>query len=183
RTIADKTGKNIILSPEAKQMLVSTYILNRPFEQVIDMLAKSNGLALSKDENDFYFLEKSGVQEAANQGMRGKSQKGANVSGGSGGFQITINEKGFLNIRADLADIAEIISEAADKLNVNYFFYNKPENEKSSLLAEGITFEDLLEHLFKGRKYAYKKQDGFYLIGEQSTEGLRVTEIIQLQNR
>jgi type IV pilus assembly protein PilQ len=76
-----------------------------------------------------------------------------------------------------------MIINAAEQLNLTYFLYNKPENEKATLLADNITFDDLLEHIFKGKKYTYKKQDNFYLIGEQSTEGLRVTEIIQLENR
>ena len=93
------------------------------------------------------------------------------------------NEKGFLKVKANSADATDLLIEAAEKLNVNYYIYNKPENEKTSLLANNITFDDLLEHVFKGKKYTFRNKDGFYLIGEQITEGLRSTELIQLENR
>jgi type IV pilus assembly protein PilQ len=40
-----------------------------------------------------------------------------------------------------------------------------------------------LEHIFKGKKYTFRNKDGFYIIGENLTEGLRSTELIQLENR
>ena len=58
QTIIDKTGKNIILAPDVKSVMVSSYILNRPFDQVIDMMAKSNDLITTRDENGFIYLEK-----------------------------------------------------------------------------------------------------------------------------
>ena len=82
-----------------------------------------------------------------------------------------------------MADASELLSEAAEKLHINYFMYNKPENEKTTLSAENITFDQLLDNIFKGKKYTYKKQDNLYLIGEQATENLRATEMIQLENR
>ncbi|TCN53866.1 type II secretion system protein GspD [Flavobacterium circumlabens] len=41
----------------------------------------------------------------------------------------------------------------------------------------------MLFHIFKGKKYTFKKQDNLYLIGDEGAEGLRATEIIQLENR
>ena len=73
--------------------------------------------------------------------------------------------------------------EAAEKLNINYFIYDMPKEEKTSLMASRITFDELLEHVFKGKKFTFRKQDNFYLIGEHATQGIRSTEMIQLENR
>ena len=184
QAIIDKSGKNIVLAPDIKTLKISSYILNRPFDQVIEMMAKSNDLLATKDENGFYFLEKNTLpkENSPTASSKGKSKQKA-ASGTEGSYDVEITDKGFLSIKANVADATDLLIEAAEKLNVNYFIYNKPENEKTSLLANNITFDDLLGHVFKGKKYTYRNQDGFYLIGEQSTEGLRSTEIIPLENR
>jgi type IV pilus assembly protein PilQ len=182
--IIEKTGKNIVLAPDIKTQKIAAYIINRPFDQVIDMIAKSNSLIATKDENGIFFIEKNTqptttITEKAN--PKNKSLKTNN--GAPGSFDIELTKNGFLNIKANAADTAELITEAAEKLNINYFYYNKPENEKTSLQANEISFDELLENSFKGKKYTFKKQDELYIIGEQITEGLRATEIIQLENR
>lgn len=187
KAIVDKSGKNVVLSPEIKGMKVSSYILNRPFDQVIEMMSKSNDLVSTKDENGFYYLDKNKEPNTPNGNSNLNSsskQRQAKASRGAPGFfEVALDKSGYLVINADQADAADLLMEAAEKLNINYFLYNKPENEKTSVSAEHITFDDLLDHIFKGKKYTYKKKDNLYLIGEQITEGLRATEIIQLENR
>lgn len=185
QAIIDKTGKNIILAPDIKGQLISAYILNRPFDQVIEMMAKSNSLAVTRDDNGFYFLEKNngsaGISNAEKNAAKNKPPK--MVAGAPGTFEIELTPSGYLNVKAYAADVSDLITQAATQLKANYFFYNKPENEKTSLIAENITFDDLLLHAFKGKKYTFKKQENYYLIGEQIVEGLRATELIQLENR
>lgn len=184
KAIIDKSGKNLVLAPDIKSMKVSSYILNRPFDQVIEMMAKSNDLIATKDENGFYYIEKNKEGSITTTGAATQKAKQPKASMGSPGYyEVDLNKAGFLSIKANVADASDLLTEAAEKLHINYFLYNKPENEKTTLQAENITFDDLLEHVFKGKKYTYKKQDNLYLIGEQATEGLRATEIIQLENR
>ena len=187
QSIIDKSGKNLVLAPDIKSLKVSSYILNRPFDQVIEMMAKSNDLIATKDDNGFYFLEKNTAPKETNQvtGTTRNSTKNKTkpASGSEGFYDIEVDEQGFLTVKANVADATDLLIEAAEKLNVNYFIYNKPENEKTSLLANKITFDDLLNHVFKGKKYTYRNQEGFYIIGEHSTEGLRTSEIIALENR
>jgi type IV pilus assembly protein PilQ len=185
QAIIDKSGKNVILSPDIKSQKISSYILNRPFDQVLDMMAKSNSLMVTKDDNGFYYLEKNTSANASivtdKNNPKAKPPKAA--SGLPGSYDVELSKTGFLNIKANVADATELITEAAEKLHINYFLYNKPENEKTSLQADEMSFDELLEHVFKGKKYTYKKKDNLYLIGEQATEGLRASEIIQLENR
>lgn len=186
KAIVDKSGKNIVLSQDVKTIKVSSYILNRPFDQVIQMMAKSNDLIATKDENGVFYIEKNTAPKeviASSSNKPNSRDKQKPASGSEGFYDVEVNEKGFLKVKANVADATDLLIEAAEKLNVNYYIYNKPENEKTSLLANNITFDDLLEHVFKGKKYTFRNKDGFYLIGEQVTEGLRSTELIQLENR
>lgn len=184
KAIIDKTGKNLVMASDVKNLKVSSYILNRPFDQVIEMMSKSNDLLATKDENGFYFIEKN--KEINSSSTSNSNQKNKQVktnSGLPGYYEVNLNKTGFLSIKANAADITDLLTEAAEKLRINYFLYNKPENEKTTLLVENVSFDELLENIFKGKKYTYNVKNNFYLIGEHLTEGLRATEIIQLENR
>ncbi len=180
KAITDRSGKNVLIAQDVKGNIITSYILNRPFDQVIEMMAKSNELTAVKDENGIYFLSKGSPASASDRTtVRGRPKS----SSSDGFFEVSTNKNGFLTVRANNADAAELLVDAAEKLNITYFLYNKPENEKTTLMADNITFDDLLEHVFKGKKYTYRRQNNFYLIGENSTEGLRSTETIPLENR
>ena len=183
KAIIDKSGKNLILGQDVKNIRVSSYILNRPFDQVIEMMAKSNDLSAIKDDNGFYFIQKNTTQNINSLNVNQKIKQPKVNLGVPGFYEVNINKNGFLQVNAYIADASDLLTEAAEKLHINYFLYNKPENEKTTLSADNITFDDLLANIFKGKKYTYKKQDNFYLIGEEATEGLRITEMIQLENR
>lgn len=189
--IADVSNKNIILSPEIKQEKVSAYILNRPFKQVVELMAKSNGLQLTVDTDNNYFLEKSNQPIETNNAVNSKSSKrnsskktsGKKNKNGNGDFEITVDAQGFLEIQAYEADATDIITEAANQLNLSFFMYDTPKDINTTLIAKGLIFEDLLEHLLKGEAYTYKIIDEIYFIGNHTTKGMRTTELVQLENR
>ncbi|QQX76508.1 MULTISPECIES: type II secretion system protein GspD [Aequorivita] len=182
--ITEVSNKNVVLSPDIKTMNVSAYILNRPFDQVMEMLAKSNKLSMTIDDNGFYFLEKD-VSENANEPKNNRNSKNniSRMSQSSGDLTVNLNANGYLSVKANQSDLNSIIIQAAALLDISYFLYNPIGDETTTLIANEITFDDLLEHIFKGKKYTFKKTDDLYLIGEQNTEGLRVTELVQLENR
>lgn len=181
--IVDKTNKNVIISQDIKSNLISSYILNRPFEQAMSLMAKSNNLNFIKDESGYYSLEKSApAQIATTEKEKGKASKTTSPES-VGFFEVTVDQAGLFNIRANMADLTDLIKDAAEKGRINYFFYNKPENEKTSLDVSGVTFETFLTNAFTGKKYTYKKEGAYYIIGEHATEGLRSTQLIQLENR
>ncbi|WP_081748314.1 type II secretion system protein GspD [Aquimarina megaterium] len=181
KKITDVSGKNVILGPNVKNEKVSAYILNRPFDQVMEMMAKSNKLIVTKDDNGFYYVEKD--QAPAVGTATRSSRKGKKTRGPESSAEITVLPSGFLSVQAFDADITSLILEAAEKLNVNYFMYDKPEGATTTLVVNEITFDELLDHVFMGKNSTYKKTDDFYLIGDQNGEGLRSTELIQLENR
>ncbi len=191
QAITDASKMNIVLAPDIKDQKVSAYVLNRPLEQVLELMAKSNNLVLTKDEHDNFYLEKGNVEEEkpearaqTSKSRRSSSQKNrSNGSIADTEHEIEVNAQGFLDIKARDVDANALIIESAEKLNINYFMYNSPEGVLGTLQAYGITFDNLLDHLFKGENYTYKKVDDLYLIGEHDTEGLRTSELIQLENR
>lgn len=191
KKITTLSGRNIILAPEVKDQNVSAYILNRPFDHVVDMMAKSNDLQLEIDDNDFYYLSKKILTtpiETKTTSRRRPSARNnsnnikSNVS--SGEFTVDTDDKGFLKIAAYDASAIDIIKAVAEILKINYFLYDVPdETNRTTLVANGLSFDNLLDHIFNGKEFTYKKVDDLYLLGRHDTAGLRKTDLIQLQNR
>ena len=181
--ITDVSGRNLVIGPSLRDKKVSAYILNRPFAQVVEMMARSNQMVLTIDDNGFYYLEK--ALDMENNALSPKSKGKGIVSLASleSSAEVKVQENGFLSIKAFDADITALIAEVAEQLHINYFMYNRPDGLTTTLVSEMMTFDDLLDHAFKGKVFTYKKSRDFYLIGDQNVEGLRSTELIQLENR
>lgn len=177
--ITDLTNQNIIIAPELKGTKVSSYIKNRPFDQVLNMLAKSNGLKVDKDENDFYYFSKAKIirEQSSSKSKDSNKKKLLKTN------HLELTSDGFLNIKVDNASVYEIMIEAAEKLNITYFIYDTPDRLKTTLHATSITFEDLLEHVFESSDYTFVQTDDYFIIGKHNTKGLRTTEVIQLEYR
>ncbi|WP_300660726.1 type II and III secretion system protein [Fluviicola sp.] len=182
KEISSLSGKNIVIAPDVRDKPITGYFLNRPFDQVVAMTAKANGLESSVDENGITYVFAST-----------KTEKNTNPSSSGGGFkpatdfeqtgvQIKKNEFGTLDIIANNADISDIIKFSAQELLTPYFFYNKPDG-KASFQLQDVTFPEVLNLLFVGTKYAYKEDNKLFLIGENKSEGIRVTEVVRMENR
>jgi type IV pilus assembly protein PilQ len=179
--ITKVSGRNVVLSPEIKHKTVSVYIQNRPFDQTIAMMAKSNGLIVTPDANGFYFLEQLAAKTAQNNNQRGNRNQPPGDLSGMELVQNT-NNPNRLNIDAKNVPIEAIIEAASNILNEHYFMYDQPEGNKT-LKVENVTFVELLSHLLTGTDYTFKKGSDYYMIGNRNTEGLRATELIRLENR
>ena len=181
KEISYLSDKNIVIAPDVRDKPITGYFLNRPFDQVIEMTTKANGLESSKDENGITYISAA------------KPDKPGTTQGGSSSFkpvsdfeqtgvQIKKNQFGTLDLIANNAEMGDIIKYAAHELNTPYFFYNKPEG-KASFELRNATLSDIMNLLFVGTKYAYKEDNKLYLIGENKSEGIRVTEVIRMENR
>jgi type IV pilus assembly protein PilQ len=181
KEITAQTGKNIVLAPELRDKQVSGYFLNRPFAQVLDMLSKANGIEYKADESGVnYLYTPLKIEKGPNAGNAGSIKPISNFE--QTGVQLEKNAFGTLDITANNAETADLIRLAAQEVGAPYFLYNKPDG-KVSFELKNVTFPELLNHVFKGTKYAYKEDNKVYLIGESKTEGIRVTELIRMENR
>jgi type IV pilus assembly protein PilQ len=177
KVISEKSGKSVVVYPNARGTKVSGYIQNRPFEKVLEKITSSNGLIVTKTKDDFYVINKEVVQRNSN--------NASNQSGKTNSSNELINisiKEGLFSIEANDAPIGDIIMSLSEKLNVNYFFYSFP-TEKITLYVDNMNFEEFLSSVLIGTKHTYKKTNNVYLIGERIKEGFRTTELITLKNR
>lgn len=182
KEISSLSGKNIVIAPDVRDKPITGYFLNRPFDQVVAMTAKANGLESSVDENGITYVFASTKTEKNNNPSNPGSGFKPATDFEQTGVQIKKNEFGTLDIIANNADIADIIKFSAQELLTPYFFYNKPDG-KASFQLQDVTFPEVLNLLFVGTKYAYKEDNKLFLIGENKSEGIRVTEVVRMENR
>jgi len=189
KEIAKQSFKNVVLAPDAKGSIVSTYIINRPFDEVIEKLAYSNGLKLTRDGNNFYLLEKGEIVKTENveQGNSRANRNNRNNSSDKGNqsnsdvLNIEVKDDR-ITVDAKNAELIDIIDEISHKLFKNYFIYDELAG-KASFYLEGASYEQFLSFLLNGTEYTFKNDGQVYLIGKNETEILKTTKLIRLENR
>jgi type IV pilus assembly protein PilQ len=182
KEITKQSGNNIVLAPDIRDKPISAYFLNRPFDQVFQMLALANGLESKKDENGFYYLFTQKVNDKIANNATTSGFKPNTTSYEQTGVQLNKNKFGTLDITANNAEIVDVLKMGADQCGAHYFLYSKPEG-RVSFDVKNSTFPELLQLIFNGTKYSYKEKDQVFLIGENRSEGLRSTELIRMENR
>jgi len=182
--ITRKSGNNVILAPNVKEKIVSVYIENRPFENALEMMAKSNGLVVVKNGNGVFYIQKDGNQQVSNQSTNSRNSNGRNTNSSSKTkqFKIDLNGNDKIDVEADNIPIKDLIDQASALTGEHFFMYDVPDGN-ASLYVKNISYEELLINILKGTDYTYKKTEDYYVIGNRNTEGLRTYELIRLENR
>jgi len=183
--ITKSSLKNVILAPNIKDRVVSVYIENRPFDEVIGMMCKSNGLKVTKDDNGFYYIE-ADEPLANNTGLGKPTTNNNQMSQVTNSATLNIKKSSIDNMKVDVeainTPIKDIISLSSKELNEHYFMYDVPEGN-TTLKVENVGFMELLAHVMNGTAFTFKKTENYYLIGNRKTEGLRAVELVKLENR
>lgn len=172
------TDRNFVLEPSIRNKQVNAYLQNRPMDEVLNMFAKSNNLSINEDPSGFYIIAP--IQDVLiESNVRTNAiQKNANNSE----LKIKKNDDGTLNVKSQGQNISDIVSTAANLLDVNYIQYVKLEG-LANLDVANISFNELLNRLFTATNYSVIKDGELYVIGDAKFEGLRRSELIRLENR
>lgn len=181
--ITKQSGKNVVTSSEIKNNLVSGYFVNRPIEEVIEMIAEANGLKMEDQNNTFYLKPNENDIVSGNNNRRGNQRNENNRnSSANEGLDITNNNDGTVSINADKIPIRDIIMSVASELKEHYFLYDVPEGV-ITLSAKNINFEELLIKTLNSTPFSYVKDERVFIVGGQNSESLRQTELIKLEYR
>lgn len=174
------SGRNFVVSPEIREKIVNAYFLNRPIEQVLEMFAQSNELMV-EEEDDYFTFTKGNPTVVAGTTPNGQPKKYVPNSQ-NGDFILTKNNTGTLDVFAQNVELTDLIQAAAEQTGIRYVLYSAVQG-KTNLDLKDIRFQELIDMVFNGTNYSIKEHEGVFLIGENKLEGLRVTELIRLENR
>lgn len=182
--------KNFVIQPDVREKQINAFYQNRPLEQVIEMIAKANGLIIEKEkEGEFHIfsLKEENLPESTKNKNntsreKGKKKKDNATTSKNEDLIIEKNDKGMLDVYANNIDLADILKEATKETGAHYVLHTNLDG-KAQLDVKGVTFEGLLMHLFRNSKYNFICSEGIYIIGESKAEGVRKAELIRMENR
>ncbi|HCQ14949.1 MAG TPA: general secretion pathway protein GspD, partial [Cryomorphaceae bacterium] len=176
KLLTQKTGNNVVFQPGLENKLLSVYLESVPFDQAMDKLAFANDLQISKTPDNFYLIEK---PEPKVKDGENKRFRDLNAKASSGQFYVDSN---LISLEVENQPLDQVIRNLFQNLGIDYFLYSRLDYDVT-MKVSGERLDGLLEKLFYGTKYTYRKRDSIYIIGERNLEGLRETKRIYLQHR
>jgi len=190
KKITQQSKKNVVITAGVSAKLLNVYLENMPFDAALEKLGIANNLNIIKTEDDSYLVENAEV--VTNDKATSKNKKNRNNRGNTRNNKgsKTAEEELFIEAKSNTdisvygteASIDEVIKGVAKEIGVDYFFVSEIK-DKTTINVKSTTFTDLLEHMFQGTDLTFEIQNGIFIIGERKTEGLRLTEVLQLQHR
>lgn len=162
-TIQEKTGKNIILN-RGVDGRVTGFLQDVAFESGLSTLLKSNGFVMRTKE-DIYIIDRDGRTRAGETG----EQKS---------FWVDVQDS-LLYVEVIEGELNIIIQEAAGAMGINVIMLS-PISGKLSARFNGLTFDRMLDYLFKGTDFTYRKDGDVYLLGDKKISGMASIRLIKL---
>lgn len=181
KQITRLSEKNIVLAPGLNTKLVNGYIQNMPFDNVMEKFAFANDLIISKTEDNFFLITKKEKPDKTGK-KPGAVTKDKSVTPGESGKSFDIYSADSITVRAVNTPIIDIITYVSEELNTSYCIISEVKGNATINLS-GISYDELLDILFNGTEYTYKKKKNIYLIGEKQMQELKAFKVIQLQYR
>jgi type IV pilus assembly protein PilQ len=181
--ITKLSDKNFVLSPDIRDKQVNAFFQNRPYEQVLDMFVKANGLTIVKEKDGFFTIASDAVKLGSGSSSNNSNgNSSVKPKANSADFILVKNNMGNLDVFANNVDLIEIVKSGATEVNARYVLHSTVEG-KANLDLKNVTFNQLLSNLFSTTKYNYFEENKLYVIGELKMEGIRRTEMIRMENR
>lgn len=192
RKITILSQKNVVVPSALLEKKVTAFFSDAPFETALEKMAFANDLKVVKTNDNVYVFESLAegeelfINSEKNTSVR-RNLKPLNVGGNSapGNFRIqsrTAEGKKLISIDAVNVPILDLVKNAAQENNSNYFLYSDLKGSITSRVND-ISFDNLLTSIFQGTEYTYRVENGIYLVGDRKIEGLRSHKLVQLQNR
>lgn len=192
RKITMISQKNVVVPTALLAKKVTAFLSDAPFESALEKIAYANDLKLVKTNDNVYVFEALAegeelyINSDKTTAVR-RNPKPLNVGGNAapGNFRLSnriVNGKKLISIDALNIPLIDIVKNAAQEIDVNYFLYSSINGNITSRVND-ITFDNLLTSMFQGTEYTYRVENGIYLIGDRRVEGLRSNRLIRLQNR
>lgn len=144
RKVMELTGQNLLYANSLKNQQLNLYLTNVPFENAMEKLADLNGLSYSKSRDGFHLFSSLNTEQARSQQMRGFN-KGMH-------YEVLDTVNKILNVDFANSSIANIITGLSADLKLDVYTATPLEEAGSvTFNAKGITFDDLLAHIFESQ--------------------------------
>jgi len=190
KKITQVSGINVVVPGPLTTKQVSGFIAAAPFETAMDKLAYANNIKVIRtNDNFFVFQPLDDNEELYINGDKSTSVRktfrapsGNGNTGATGVFSRMVNGQKLISADAVGAPLLSLVKQASQELNKSYSIYTDLKGAIDIHVSD-ISYDQFLDLLFRGTNYTFQNENGIYLIGDKSIEGLRTYKAIHLQNR
>jgi type IV pilus assembly protein PilQ len=177
KKITSRTGKNLVYSVGLEGKLLTGFIKDKPFDNAIDILAKTNRLKVNRTKDGFYVFES--IDALGN-------RKSRPVRGSTANFYFKVKDTLNQVLEVDFVNtpIEAIINDIAFDLNINMATSKPLKNMgRASVKSDSITFHTLLSQVLEDTQFGFKKENNMYFFGDRKKASVRKTVTIPLMHR
>ncbi|SHH87726.1 Type II secretory pathway component GspD/PulD (secretin) [Fibrobacter sp. UWH9] len=167
RKIVEVTGRNIFLE-HGNSKSISFFVQNLPFEKAVSHLAES--VNLNYEEVDGIVSIK-----------KASWNLGAKNAESSNKYKVRLVNDTLLNIEADDAPLASLLSEILSQTKLNAMVYGKLDGQVTAHIS-GISVRETLKYLFRGTAYTFWERNGVYFIGPHEMQTADNSLLIKLKH-
>jgi type IV pilus assembly protein PilQ len=208
KRITEVSNKNLVFTPGLENKLLTSFIINMPFDAALDKLALASNLNVTKSKDNFYVFESFDSVSANDNGM-GKTKTNKNRKGNFF-FNVLDAEKKLLEVDFENMPIANVIFDIGNALDIDLFLSSPMNNIGiATVKSKNITFDQLLNKLFEIKQetkqisnnqqnqfnptennsstptegYTYKRNGNMYFFGTKNQLVVRNIKTIPLMHR
>ncbi|WP_239021952.1 type II secretion system protein GspD [Pontimicrobium aquaticum] len=150
RRIMDESSKNLVFAQGLENKLLTSYIIEAPFDVAMYKLALANNLYTEKTKDGFWVFEDAIQNNQQLSDANGKPRRILNNRKGDISFTVLDLEKKLLNVDFKNKPISEIIEDIGTELHLEIFTATPLGNAGNvTLNAKSITFDELLVKVFE----------------------------------
>ncbi|MBO9620534.1 MAG: hypothetical protein J7539_16035 [Niabella sp.] len=194
KKITQLSGKNIAVMPHIMYKLISGYMKDMTVAAALEKIAVSNRLRISSSGDDNFIMD--GLEEdeeyvlkkntdAVDNGYRIARKTGGNDKTKPGRLSVDANMVGqekLLNVSAVNTPLKDLVKSLSEQAGIPYFIYAEL-NGNVTAEAHNLKYADVLQKVLLGTPYSFSQQDGIYMIGEKTFEGIKGQRLVQLHHR
>lgn len=208
KRITEVSNKNLVFTPGLENNLLTSFIINMPFDAALDKLALASNLNVTKSKDNFYIFESYDLGSTTDNGM-GKTKTNKNRKGNFF-FNILDADKKLLEVDFENMPIANVIFDIGNALDIDLFVSSPMNNIGiATVKSKSITFDQLLNKLFEIKQetkptpnnqpnqfnatennistttegYSYRKNGNMYFFGAKNQLVVRNIKTIPLMHR
>ena len=208
KRIIEVSNKNLVFTPGLENKLLTSFIINMPFDAALDKLALANNLSVTKSKDNFYIFDSNEASGANDNGIA-KSKTFKNRKANFF-FNIIDTEKKLIEVDFENTPIATVIFDIGNALDIDVFLSSPMDNIGiATVKSKSITFDHLLNKLFEIKQetkstsnnqqnqyntiennspattegYTYKRSGNMYFFGTKSQLIVRNIKTIPLMHR
>ncbi len=166
--LINKTNQNFLLSPGTSGR-VSGSLNNMEMEIALKNLLQNNGFYLALKDSIYYVSRSSYFSGSETSNDQSVSPYWVDAKGN----RITMDVN---NVNLD-----RIINDISNQLGLQIIKLDKPEAD-ITMKCNDIPVDKLMEYLFKGTDFSYKKDDNVYIIGKKENKVIDNTKLVKLNH-